>query len=78
MSEYEGKYPKDAFGTNIAIGAIVVYPSRRGSSMWMNRGTVQDFYCSLRNNKEWLLNVRGHSSARLGTGVPAGRCVVMA
>ena len=78
MSEYAGKYPKDAFGTIIAIGATVVYPSRRGGSMWMNKGQVQDFYCSLRGNKEWLLNVRGHGAKRLGTGVPADRCVVMA
>lgn len=31
---------KDWRGTPIAVGSIVVYPSRQGSSLWMSEGEV--------------------------------------
>lgn len=33
---------KDFLNQTIAIGDTVVYPGRRGSSLWMNRATVID------------------------------------
>lgn len=33
--------PKDCLDREIRVGDICVYPVRRGSSMWMNRITVQ-------------------------------------
>lgn len=33
--------PKDMFDREIRTGDICVYPVRRGSSMWMNRFTIQ-------------------------------------
>lgn len=34
---------RDYVGTQISVGDIVVYPSRRGSSLWMNRAQVLAF-----------------------------------
>ena len=31
---------KDFLGKEIEVGDVVVYPSRGGSSMWMNKGVV--------------------------------------
>lgn len=31
---------KDWRGTRIKVGSAVVYPSRQGSSLWMNEGEV--------------------------------------
>ena len=31
---------KDWRGTPIVVGSTVVYPSRKGSSLWMTEGTV--------------------------------------
>lgn len=31
---------KDWRGTKIKVGSTVVYPSRQGSRLWMNEGTV--------------------------------------
>lgn len=41
MSEVVNVVPRDIFDREIRIGDLCVYPVRRGSSMWMNRLTVQ-------------------------------------
>ncbi len=34
--------PEDFLGDEIAVGDIVVYPVRKGSRMWLVKGTVVD------------------------------------
>lgn len=33
---------KDFRGVEIQTGAVIAYPGRQGSSMWMNEGTVEE------------------------------------
>jgi hypothetical protein len=32
---------KDFLGRDIAVGATVVYPTRKGSNMWLSKGVVE-------------------------------------
>jgi len=68
--------PKDFLGKDIAIGAIVVYPSRMSSSMWLSKARVVDIKL---DGKTWTLHVQplNQTKKRVGRGVPVERTVVV-
>lgn len=67
----------DFLGRQVAIGGTVVYPTRRGSGMWLCQGKVKDIRI---NGSTWLLDVMVQSDKgkRIARGIPAYRCVVTA
>jgi hypothetical protein len=72
------KYPTDFRKRRINIGDTVVYPRRAGGKMWLCEGTVRDFQYHESGPEPWTLTVRVQTTdgARVGAGIPAGRCVV--
>ncbi len=42
LDNIELQTAKDMFGREIRVGDLCVYPVRRGSSMWMNRITINN------------------------------------
>lgn len=52
---------RDWRGTPITVGSTVVYPSRQGSSLWMNEGEV----VSIDKLKEGAWQ-KGNASVRIG------------
>lgn len=79
MSEYEGKYPKDFLGATINVGSEIVYPSRRGSAMWLSKGRVKDLACGPPGTAFKLEVVTESASGkkRIAHGIPSERCVVV-
>ena len=80
------KQPKDFLDRAIGIGQEVVYPTRRGSSMWLCRGTVKDVkYHDDLSAEPWTLTIEVEAYQdsgrklvkRLALGVPARRCVLV-
>jgi len=68
---------KDAWGQEIEVGDIVVYPSRHSSSMWLTRAVVVEIierkrhWASADDDKEQTVRVRRLCEARYGRTFPA-------
>jgi hypothetical protein len=49
---------KDWRGTEIEVGATVVYPGRGGSSLWMTEGTVVALHSETEDRWDWRAKAR--------------------
>ena len=78
----ENLRPQDFLGKIIQLHDHVVYPTRRGSALWLSQGTVQDTnYHDDLSREPWTVRVRVESPGACGghrvVNVPARRCVVV-